>query len=94
MSEEIKIKGTIKILGETQSIGEKGFLKREMVITTQDEKYPQDLKVEFIKDNCAKLDAFSAGEEVTVSVNLKGSEWKGKYFVSLTGWKIEIGEPF
>jgi len=94
MSEEIKIKGSIKILGETQSVGSKGFIKREMVLTTADEKYPQDLKIEFLKDNCAKLDAFSLGEEVTVSVNLKGSEWQGKYFVSLTGWKIEAASPF
>ena len=94
MSEEIKVKGTIKILGDTQSIGEKGFLKREMVITTPDEKYPQDLKIEFIKDNCSKLDTFNVGDEVTVTVNLKGSEWNGKYYVSLTGWKIEGNSPF
>jgi hypothetical protein len=94
MSEEIKIKGTIKILGDTQEVGSKGFIKREMVLTTLDEKYPQDLKIEFLKDNCSKLDAFSLGDEVTVSVNLKGSEWNGKYFVSLTGWKIESASPF
>lgn len=94
MSDEIKVKGTIKILDETRKIGKKDFLKREMVLTTDDEKYPQDLKIEFIKDACAKLDAFSVGDEAVVSVNLRGSEWQGKYYVSLTGWKIEAVEAF
>ena len=94
MSEEIKIKGKLKLIGDTQEIGSKGFIKRETVLTTDDAKFPQDLKIEFLKDNCSKLDAFSLGEEVTVSVNLKGSEWNGKYFVSLTGWKIEAASPF
>ena len=94
MSEEIKIKGKLKIIGDTQEIGDKKFLKRELVLTTDEEKYPQDLKVEFIKDNCSKLDAFNVGDEVTISVNLKGSEWNSKYYVSLTGWKIEGKEPF
>ena len=88
MSETYEVKGRIKLIGKMETIGSKGFTKRELVVTTPDEKYPQDLKIEFTKDNCAKLDGLSVGDDVTVEVNLRGSEFNGRYYVSLTGWKI------
>jgi len=94
MSETYEVKGAVKFVGEMETLGAKGFTKRELIVTTPDEKYPQDLKIEFVKDNCSKLDSISVGDEVTVGVNLRGSEYNGKYYVSLTGWKIEKGEPF
>jgi hypothetical protein len=94
MSQTYEIKGAVKFVGEMETIGAKGFTKRELIVTTPDDKYPQDLKIEFVKDNCSKLDDISEGDEVTVGVNLRGSEYNGKYYVSLTGWKIEKGEPF
>jgi hypothetical protein len=84
----MEITGKIKLLGNTQEVGANGFKKREMVITTA-ETYPQDLKVEFVKDNCDKLNAFKVGQNVKVAINLRGQEYNGKYYVSLTGWKIE-----
>lgn len=94
MSETYEVKGAVKIVGKMETIGNKGFTKRELIVTTPDEKYPQDLKIDFVKDNCSKLDDINVGDEVTVAVNLRGSEYNGKYYVSLTGWKIEKGEPF
>ena len=42
--------GKIKVLNETQNIGGKGFKKREVVITTEDQ-YPQHILIEFIGIN-------------------------------------------
>lgn len=64
-----------------------GFKKQEIVIKTNDQ-YPQELKVDFNKDNTAKLSGFNVGDNVSVSINLNGNEYQGKYYVSLTGWKI------
>ena len=44
------LKGKVKEVGETQEFSS-GFTKREFVITT-DDKYPQDVKFEVVKDNC------------------------------------------
>ena len=35
------------------------------------------------------MDNFGIGQEVNVSVKIKGSEFNGKNYVSLNGWKIE-----
>ena len=93
MSEKYELKGTVKIIKDTEQVSDK-FKKRTVVITTPDEKYPQDVAVEFTQDNCAKLDAVSLGEEVTVTFNIRGSEYKGRHFVNLSGWKIEPASPF
>jgi single-strand DNA-binding protein len=82
----IEIKGKIKLIGQTQTHGS-GFQKREIVVTTQ-EQYPQDIKIEFVKDKCEVLDKYKPGQEVTVGINIRGNEFKGKYYVSLQGWKI------
>jgi single-strand DNA-binding protein len=82
----MEIKGKIKLINGT-SESASGFRKREFVVTTT-EQYPQDIKLELTKDKCDQLDGFSIGENVTVSFNLRGNEYQGKYYVSLQAWKI------
>lgn len=89
----MEIQGTIKLIGETQTIGNNGFVKREIVITT-DEQYPQHILIEFVKDKTELLNAYQVGQTVKVSINLRGREWispqgETKYFNSLHGWRIE-----
>lgn len=84
-----ELEGSIKFIGDTQSFGAKGFTKREIVVTTSADRYPQDIKLEFVKEKTSLLDNFSAGQSVKVSFDLRGGEYNGKYFVNLTGWRIE-----
>ncbi|MGI9239866.1 MAG: DUF3127 domain-containing protein, partial [Verrucomicrobiales bacterium] len=51
-------------------------------------KYPQDVKLEVIKEKVALLDKFSEGQRVKASFNIRGNEYKGKYYVNLQAWKI------
>lgn len=81
-------KGSIKWIGETQSFPS-GFTKREFVITTEHDKYPQDLKFEVVKDKCGMLDEFAIGTPVTVSFDIRGNEYNGKYYVNLACWKLQ-----
>jgi hypothetical protein len=81
-------KGNIKWIGETQSFPS-GFTKREFVITTEHDKYPQDLKFEVVKDKCGMLDEYHVGTPVTVSFDIRGNEYNGKYFVNLSCWKLQ-----
>ena len=66
-----------------------GFAKREFVVTTQDEKYPQDVKFEALKDRMSILEGVGAGDDVTVTFDLRGSEYKEKYYVNLVAWKLD-----
>lgn len=81
--------GKIKLISDTQTFPS-GFTKREFVVTTND-KYPQDLKFEIVKDKCSLLDSFEAGQDVEVTFDIRGNEFNGKYFVNLSCWKIQGG---
>ena len=89
----MEVQGKIKLIGETQSIGSNGFRKRELVVTT-DEQYPQMIMIEFVQDKCDLLNSYSVGQDVKVSINLRGREWinpqgEAKYFNAIQGWRIE-----
>jgi len=79
--------GKIKVILDTQTFPS-GFTKREFVVTIGDSQYPQEVKFELIKDKCSWLDNFQQDQEVTVSFDIRGNEFKGKYYVNLNCWKI------
>jgi len=75
---------------ETQTFAS-GFAKREFVIETNEGKYPQMLKFECVKDKCALLDRFQVGQSVVINFDVRGSEYKERFYVNLLAWKIEAG---
>ena len=83
-----QIEGSVKLINDTATFGS-GFTKREFVITT-DDQYPQDIKLECIKDKCALLDSISQGARVNVSFRIRGNEYQGRYFVNLQAFKIDV----
>jgi len=89
----MEVQGKIKLIGETQTFGANGFRKREVVITTA-EQYPQSIMVEFVQDKTDLLNNFGVGQDVKISINIRGREWTNpqgevKYFNSIQGWRIE-----
>ena len=84
------LEGKVKVIMDEQSF-DSGFTKREFVVTT-DEKYPQDIKFECVKDKCSMLDEYPAGQNVKVSFNMRGNEFKERYYVNLTCWKMEAAD--
>lgn len=93
----MEIQGRIKTIFGTETVGQNGFQKRDLVITT-DGQYPQDIIIQFSQGNCAVLDRFQVGQIVKIHFNLQGREWTSpqgevKYFNTVVGWKIEIVQP-
>ncbi|MDV7137964.1 DUF3127 domain-containing protein [Maribacter sp. TH_r10] len=89
----MEIQGKLKKIDETKTFGNNGFRKREVVITTE-EQYPQQILVEFIQDKCDLLNSYKVGQDVKISINIRGREWTNpqgevKYFNSIQGWRIE-----
>ena len=89
----MEVTGKIKMLGDAKNVGSGSFLKRELVVTTE-EQYPQHILVEFVQDKCDLLNSFKVGEAVKVSINLRGREWVDpqgvtKYFNAIQGWRVE-----
>lgn len=98
----MELQGTVKRIFDTQTFPS-GFQKRELILLTQ-EQYPQPISIEFLSERISLLDNLSEGDEITVSINIRGREWTNpqgevKYFNSITGWKIDrnstgnINEP-
>ena len=88
----MEITGKLKKVFETQNITA-SFKKREFVVTTQ-EQYPQDILIELTQDKTDVLNAYKAGDEVKVSINIRGREWinpegVARYFNTIQAWRIE-----
>jgi hypothetical protein len=69
------------------------FKKRDFIVET-DEQYKNYLALQVNQDKCSMLDNYSVGQEVKVSVNLKGRLWKNAQgvevaFNTLECWRIE-----
>ena len=83
-----ELSGSVKAIFQEQTFGS-GFNKREFVVTTDADKYPQDIKFECVKDKVEMVSKLKAGDKVKVHFDLRGREWQGKYFVNLNAWKID-----
>jgi len=88
----MEVTGRVKVINPEQQVSAT-FKKRELVVTT-DEQYPQHIMIEFTQDKCDLLNNYRPGDEVKVSINLRGREWinpqgEAKYFNSIQGWRIE-----
>lgn len=90
----MEIKGKLLEIFDEVQVSDR-FRKREFVIEyAENSQYPEYIKLECIQDKCNMLDDFRIGQEVNVSINLKGRKWtdpKGevKYFNTLQAWRIQ-----
>jgi len=81
-------KGTLHHIGETREVSET-FSTRSFTICQQDDKYPQFITFELIKDKTDLIDSFKIGDDINVSFNLRGREWNGKFFNTIQAWRIQ-----
>ena len=85
-----ELSGKIKKIFDQQDFPS-GFYKREFVVTT-DERFPQDIKLDCLKEKVEMLNDLKEGSPVKVSFDVRGREWNDRFFVDLTAWKIEPAE--
>ena len=99
MSQLFEYTGVVEEVGQTFSVGQNGFTKRECIIgndVDSPSKYPNPVKFTFKKDNCSLLDGVQKGQRAKVRFAIDGRRWddprtnSAKYFVDLTALKIEI----
>jgi hypothetical protein len=91
MANNFELTGTLKHLMDLQTFAS-GFTKREFVMEVQDGKYPQMIKFECVKDKTAILDGLAIGDEITVTFDIRGNEFKERFYVNLVAWKLSKGE--
>lgn len=86
----ITLRGKIHKIYETQTFNS-GFQKREFVIETEEE-YSQKIKMTLTKDKCDLLDKFSQSDLLFFHINLRGNEYKERFYVDLICWRISKNE--
>jgi single-strand DNA-binding protein len=89
--------GKLHVAYETKQVSER-FTKREFVVEIADGKYPQFVLFQLTGDRCSLLDEHKVGDNVRVTFNVRGREWRSpqgetKYFNSLDVWKLEAARP-
>ncbi len=86
----IEIKGTVKEMFDTKQITEK-FAQKEVIVTIDAHTtYPQHISVQANNDKISLLDSVEIGDSVTIVANLNGREAKGRYYNSLTIFKLNV----
>ncbi|GAA5481596.1 DUF3127 domain-containing protein [Haloferula sargassicola] len=83
-----ELEGTVHKLYETQTFSS-GFSKREFVVEVPDGNFTQHIKFEAVKDKAAILDGVSEGDTVKVTFDIRGNEYKDRFYVNLVAWKLE-----
>ena len=90
---ELKITGTIeKFLDVQKGTTKEGkeWQKREFIVKTSDEYNNLFCFDVFGLEQVENLTKFNnVGDVVEVQFNVKCNEWKGKYYTSLSSWRIE-----
>lgn len=97
MSKSFELEGKIKVINDIQSF-DSGFTKREFVVEVEDGKYPQMIKFECVRDKTSLTDDLEIDDPVKVTFDVRGNEYKERYYVNLNAWKLEKlgaqgGEP-
>lgn len=94
MSQFFDYTGTVEEVGQTMTVGTKGFQKREVIVGDPQARFPNPVKFTFKQDKCSLLDGIRKGQEVKVHFVIDGRRWDGpkgtQYFVDLTALKIEV----
>ena len=91
------VKGTIHLIEETKTYGQKGFRKRLVVLEqVKGGGFTNYIPVEFLKDACDSVDELHLGDEIEVSYRLSGRRWQRdessepKYFLSAEAMSFRV----
>ena len=92
-----EIEGVVRHMFDLQTFAS-GFSKREFVIEVEDGKFPQMIKFEAVKEKVSILDGVSVGDRVQVTFDVRGNEYKERFYVNLSAWKLnrageDAGKP-
>ncbi len=90
------IKGKLlKILPVESGVGRNGnpWKKREFVVDIQDQQYPRKICFTLFNDRLSLVEGFREGENVEVTFDVESREYNGKWYHTLSAWKVETQVP-
>lgn len=81
----LQLTGRVTLITDAEQVSDR-FSKQQIVIETEGQ-YPQQVAFDVI-NKPELLNPFSTGDRVTVSFDVRGREYQGKYYTSLNAWKV------
>ena len=88
MGKSFEIEGKLKVVNDVQTFNS-GFTKREFVVEVEDGNYPQMIKFECVKEKTSLTDGMQIDDPVKVPFDIRGNEYKERFYVNLNAWKLE-----
>ncbi len=82
----MEITGKIIKISEEQTFG--NTIVKNIILKT-DDKFPQELEVQFFNDKISILDSYKINDNIKVAINIRSNENNGRYYTKLVGWKCE-----
>ena len=67
------VRGTVHLIEETKTFGQKGFRKRLVVLEQDKGKFINYIPLEFVQDGCDAVDELNVGDEIDVPFRLSGA---------------------
>ena len=90
MADQYIYTGIVHKITPIEKVGEKQLEKRILVVSDRTEKYPQTVPFVLLGDKVGLVSELKEGDEVQVNFDLRGREWKGKYYPDIIAWKVEV----
>jgi len=85
----MELNGKVLKVTEDEVISDK-LTKRLLIVEyAENPQYPETISFEAVNTKTALLDNLSIGQDVKVHFNLRGREYNGKYYNTLSLWKVE-----
>jgi hypothetical protein len=90
------VRGTVHVIEETKTFGQKGFRKRLVVLEQDKGRFINYIPIEFVHEGCDAVDSLKVGDEIEVSIRLSGRKWQRdansevKYFLSAEATTFQL----
>jgi len=96
---DAQVRGTVHLVEETKTYGQKGFRKRLVVLEQDNGRFTNYIPLDFVQDACDTVDDLKVGDELDVSYRLNGRRWQRdpesevKWFLNAeaTNFKVRKG---
>ena len=92
---DIQLSGTVTHVLQLQSGVSKssgrGWKKQSYVLLVDGGQYPRSVTFDIVGEERIKSSAIQLNEQITVHLDINCNEWQGKFYNSITCWKVERG---
>jgi hypothetical protein len=95
----LTVRGTVHLIEETKTYGQKGFRKRLVVLEQDKGRFINYIPLEFVQDNCETADELNVGDEIQVAFRLNGRKWQRdensevKFFLNAEALEFKVLKP-